>query len=58
VLHPVVMCALVANAGAAVHGNILSISYEAAQKVYYSKVGHFCFLEPIRWYREGRMRGT
>lgn len=34
-----VMCALVANAGAALHGNLMNISYEAAQKVYYSKVG-------------------
>ncbi|KAF5828144.1 LrgB-like family-domain-containing protein [Dunaliella salina] len=37
VLHPVVMCALVANAGAAVHGSIMNVSYETAQKVYYSK---------------------
>ncbi|GFH23886.1 uncharacterized protein HaLaN_21578 [Haematococcus lacustris] len=37
VLHPVVMTALAANAGAWLHGRIMGISYAAAQKVYYSK---------------------
>lgn len=37
-LHPVVMCALVANAGAALHGAIMHLSYEAAQRAYYTKV--------------------
>eukprot|EP00197_Chlamydomonas_leiostraca_P003092 CAMPEP_0202869602 /NCGR_PEP_ID=MMETSP1391-20130828/12544_1 /ASSEMBLY_ACC=CAM_ASM_000867 /TAXON_ID=1034604 /ORGANISM="Chlamydomonas leiostraca, Strain SAG 11-49" /LENGTH=506 /DNA_ID=CAMNT_0049549939 /DNA_START=116 /DNA_END=1636 /DNA_ORIENTATION=- len=37
VLHPVVMTALVANAGAALHGKLMGISYAGAQKVYYSK---------------------
>jgi hypothetical protein len=32
------MCALAANAGAALHGEIMGISYEAAQRVYYAKV--------------------
>ncbi len=38
VLHPVVMTALVANAGAALHGIIMKVDYTQAQKVYYSKV--------------------
>lgn len=32
------MCALTANAGAALHGKIMGLSYSEAQKVYYSKV--------------------
>lgn len=33
------MTALVANAGAALHGTIMNLSYHESLKVYYSKVG-------------------
>lgn len=36
-LHPVVVTALVANAGAAVHGMVYGVEYDAALKMYYSK---------------------
>ncbi len=38
VLHPVVMTALVANGGAALHASLRGLDYTMAQKVYYSKV--------------------
>jgi hypothetical protein len=37
-LHPVVVTALVANAGAALHGAVYGVSYDTALKMYYSKV--------------------
>lgn len=39
ILHPVVVTALVANAGAALHGAIMGWSYDMSQKVYLAKVG-------------------
>ncbi|KAG2454150.1 hypothetical protein HYH02_001186 [Chlamydomonas schloesseri] len=36
-LHPVVVTALVANAGAALHGAVYGVSYDASLKMYYSK---------------------
>jgi hypothetical protein len=46
ILHPVVVTALMANAGAALHGQVIGVSYDMAQKLYYSKVGllGFCGL--------------
>ncbi len=38
VLHPVVVTALVANAGAALHGELMGWSYTKAQQVYLAKV--------------------
>jgi len=38
VLHPVLVTAVVANAGLALQGNLLGISYAAAQKAYLAKV--------------------
>jgi hypothetical protein len=38
VLHPVVVTALVANAGAALHGKLMGWSYIKAQQVYLAKV--------------------
>eukprot|EP00879_Flechtneria_rotunda_P015351 GHRR01016047.1.p1 GENE.GHRR01016047.1~~GHRR01016047.1.p1 ORF type:complete len:495 (+),score=199.38 GHRR01016047.1:155-1639(+) len=38
VLHPVVVTAVVANAGAALHGKLMGWSYLTAQKVYLAKV--------------------
>lgn len=40
VLHPVVVTALVANAGAALHGKLMGWSYIKAQQVYLAKVRH------------------
>jgi len=36
-LHPVVVTALVANAGAALYGNVIGVDYDTALKIYYSK---------------------
>lgn len=38
VLHPVLVTAVVANAGLALQGKLLGISYAAAQKAYLAKV--------------------
>lgn len=38
VLHPVLVTAVVANAGLALQGKLLGISYNAAQKAYLAKV--------------------
>jgi hypothetical protein len=38
VLHPVVVTALAANAGAALHGKLMGWSYIKAQQVYLAKV--------------------
>jgi hypothetical protein len=38
VLHPVVVTALAANAGAALHGKLMGWSYIMAQQVYLAKV--------------------
>lgn len=40
VLHPVLVTAVVANAGLALQGKLLGISYAAAQKAYLAKVGN------------------
>jgi hypothetical protein len=40
VLHPVLVTAVVANAGLALQGKLLGISYAAAQKAYLAKVRH------------------
>lgn len=40
-LHPVVVTALVANAGAALHGVVYGVNYDAALKLYYSKVRQY-----------------
>ncbi|GFR50813.1 hypothetical protein Agub_g13088 [Astrephomene gubernaculifera] len=36
-LHPVVVTALVANAGAALHGSVFGVSYDTALKLYHTK---------------------
>ena len=38
ILHPVVVTALVGNAGAALYGALVGANYEYALKLYYSKV--------------------
>lgn len=47
IAHPVVVTAVVANAGAALHGQIMGLSYFDAQKVYYSKVR--CWEDVVNW---------
>jgi hypothetical protein len=39
ILHPVLVTAVVANAGLALQGKLLGISYNAAQTAYLAKVG-------------------
>jgi hypothetical protein len=39
VLHPVVVTAIIANAGAALYGTVRGLSYDVSQKVYLAKVG-------------------
>lgn len=36
--HPVVFTAITANLGAALHGSIMSLTYDGAQRAYYTKV--------------------
>lgn len=42
ILHPVVVTAVVANAGAALHGKLMGWSYIKAQQVYLAKVCIHC----------------
>lgn len=42
ILHPVVVTAVIANAGAALHGQLLGWSYIKAQQVYLTKVRRCC----------------
>lgn len=39
VFHPVLVTAVVANAGVALHGALMGLDYNTAQKVYLAKVG-------------------